>query len=59
MMKLGDLPVHVRQEVENALLPGEEVRYVTRPKTSFVEVLLRGGLGAICLQPVLESFCSA
>ena len=42
MMKLGDLPVHVRQEVENALLPGEEVRYVTRPKTSFVEVLLRG-----------------
>ena len=42
MMKFADLPVHVRQEVENALLPGEEVRYVSRPKTSFVKVLLRG-----------------
>ena len=42
MMKFDDLPVHVRQEVENALLPGEEVRYVSRPKTCFVEVMLRG-----------------
>lgn len=42
MMKFADLPVHVRQEVENALLPGEEVRYVSRPKTCFAAVLLRG-----------------
>ena len=42
MMKFDDLPVHVRQEVENALLPGEDVRYVSRPKTCFAEVLLRG-----------------
>ena len=42
MMKFDDLPINVRQEVENALLPGEEVRYVSRPKTCFAAVLLRG-----------------
>lgn len=44
MMRFADLPVHVRQDVENALLPGEEVRYVTRPRST---VMMTGGTWAL------------
>lgn len=44
MMRFEELPVHVRQEVENALLPGEEVRYVTRPRS---RTMMTGGAWAL------------
>ncbi len=44
MVRFEELPVHVRQEVENALLPGEAVRYVTRPRSG---TMMTGGAWAL------------
>lgn len=42
-MEFDNLPRQARREVQQALLPGEEVRYVTRPKAGLAVVLRRGG----------------
>lgn len=42
-MRFENLPTPTRQEVQQALLPGEEVRYITRPKAGLAAVLRRGG----------------
>ena len=49
MMTLDNLPAHAREQVQQALLPGEEVRYVSKPRVGRFAALSAGQILAVCL----------